>query len=119
MSQWKRRNRIGEEQRVYCISGGHPHFKKALGDRGWVSNKDTHSTFFDLKWAQKGKDIDTGALQSGQIVNHFQHTGALTTKIGLCSSMRSLHFYAAADPDHFYPRTYNLYDDEDRTLFRI
>ena len=62
-------------------------------------NKDNHSNLFDLKWAQKGKDIDASNLNPIQIVNHFQHTGALTTKVGLCHSLKNLHFYATSDPD--------------------
>lgn len=99
MAQWKRRNKISEEHRIFCLSGQHPYFKKVLLERGWLLNKDIHSNLFDLKWAQKGKDIDTSSLNPNQIVNHFQHTGALTTKVGLCNSLKNLHCFASADPD--------------------
>ncbi len=118
MAQWKRRNKLSEEHHVFCISGGHPHFRKALLERGWGANKDNHSLMFDLKWAQKGKDIDQANLNHFQIVNHFQHTGALTTKIGLCHSLRYVHHYVASDPDAFYPKAFSMNEDEDREYFR-
>ena len=62
--------------------------------RGWFENPEPDSRYFDLKWALKARDIDHRRLREGQIVNHFVGAAkALTTKVGLCRSLKSLHWW--------------------------
>lgn len=65
---------------------------------------------FDLKWTAKVKDIHFNDLQEGQLVNHFANNGCLTSKYGLCRSLRSMIYNQGVDVFEFYPRCYDLSD---------
>ena len=58
-------------------------------------------------------DIDYANLQEWQIVNHFDGNPALTSKFGLCRTLRSIIFSEKCDMDVFYPRCYDLADTGD------
>ena len=90
MAQWKKKNRIDENTKVFIVSGGYSTIKKELLARGWFRNQDTKSTCFDLKWILKAKDINHKKLEPHQIVNHFPKSTDITTKVGLCRSMKIL-----------------------------
>ena len=54
--------------------------------------------------------IDYAKILDHQIVNHFEKSGSLTTKFGLCRSLKNL-IHLNIDPDKFYPRCFDLYDN--------
>ena len=63
MTEWKKKNRVDKNTRVFIIKGKkYPELKKALLERGWVENEDKVSPCFDLKWTVKIKDIFTTEL---------------------------------------------------------
>jgi tubulin monoglycylase TTLL3/8 len=64
MAQWKKKNRVDENTKVFIIKGGYGDVKRALKRRGWVENKDKESCCYDLKWTLKSKDIDSGHLEN-------------------------------------------------------
>jgi hypothetical protein len=43
-------------------------------------------------WAVSEADVDWHAISADQAVNHFPCVGALTTKAGLCATLRDLHW---------------------------
>jgi tubulin monoglycylase TTLL3/8 len=84
-----------------------------LLERGWLENPDVRSRLFDLKWAAKTKDIDFENIDDRQLINHFALNGCLTTKYGLCKSLRSMIYNHGVDVFDFYPRCYDLSDLSD------
>lgn len=86
--------------------------QKTFLEKGWCENRDKTSVCFDIKWVCKQKDIDFKNIQEGQMVNHFQFNWELTTKSGLCKNMANLKWYADIDPDTFFPKCFNLADDD-------
>ena len=61
--QWKRKNKVDDDTKVFIICGGYGDIKHSLENRGWVQNKDYHSPCFDFKWTVKTNDISQGDLQ--------------------------------------------------------
>jgi len=68
-------------------------------------------------WTLKSKDIDHDHLQEHQIVNHFERNASITTKVGLCKSLRNLIWFENVDIDAFYPKCYDLSDVHDYEEF--
>jgi tubulin monoglycylase TTLL3/8 len=52
-------------------------------------------------------------LQEFQVVNHFCKSAAITTKIGLCHSLKNLIFFNNVDVDIFFPQCFDLQDRDD------
>ena len=71
MKEWKKKNRVDANTKVFIIKGGYGDVKRALKQRGWVENKDKESPCFDLMWTLMTKDVRQKELQAHQIVNHF------------------------------------------------
>jgi len=113
MVQWKKRHRIDPEARIYNVNGGYGDIKAALDKRGWIENSDFSSPCFDFKWTLRAKDIDHGNLLENQIVNHFEKNTSITTKVGLCKSLKNLIWFNNVDIDTFYPRCFDLTDVAD------
>ena len=108
MKEWKKKNKVPEETKVFIVKGGYGDIKRALKSRGWIENKDKESCCFDLKYTLKTSDIDYNNLLPNQIVNHFGKTSAITTKVGLTHSLKNLIWFRCVDVDTFYPRCFDL-----------
>ncbi len=54
-SEWKKKNRLEQTDKVFIITGGYPDLKRALKQRGWLQNPDSSSPFFDLKFTLQGR----------------------------------------------------------------
>ena len=108
MKEWKKRNRIEDDTKVFIIRGGYGDVKRALKARGWYENKDKESPCFDLKWTLATKDVVHNDLLQYQIVNHFSTATSITTKVGLTHSLKNLIWFNSVDIDTFYPRCYDL-----------
>ena len=63
------------------MTGWYPDVQKALFARGWKQNPDLDSTFFDMKWMLKSKDVKHGELLDHQLANHFSKACNITTKV--------------------------------------
>jgi tubulin monoglycylase TTLL3/8 len=51
------------------------------------------------------------------MVNHFQKNGVITTKAGLTKSLRNSIWINDTSEDHFYPKCFDLNDEDDKTGF--
>lgn len=89
----------------------------ALRARGWVRNEVADGSTFNLLWTLRDTDISWDALRPDQWVNHFEGARALTTKSGLCRSMRNLGWAEAAESRTFFPRCYELGSSVDADEF--
>ncbi|KAL4480394.1 hypothetical protein ABPG74_020910 [Tetrahymena malaccensis] len=110
---WKKKQRLPADIKVFIVTGGYHDISRALKKRGWIANPDTKSPCYNFRWSLQTKDIDYENLKDFQIVNHFQKSACITTKVGLCKSLRNLVWHENVDIDTFYPRCFDLNDPED------
>ena len=108
MKEWKKKNRVDADTKVFIIKGGYGDVKRALKQRGWVENKDKDSPCFDFMWTLMTKDVPHNDLLSNQVANHFPTATSITTKVGLTHSLKNLIWFNSVDIDTFYPRCYDL-----------
>lgn len=108
MKEWKKKNRVEHDTKVFIIKGGYRDVKEALKSRGWVHNKERESPCFDFMWTLKAVDVPHAQLSNHQIVNHFAKAASITTKVGLTHSLKNLIWFNSVDIDHFFPRCYDL-----------
>ncbi|XP_033106733.1 tubulin monoglycylase TTLL3-like isoform X3 [Anneissia japonica] len=71
----------------------------------------------NFMWTCRRDSIDFKLLRKDTIVNHFAKNGSFTTKVGLCTNLRNLHWFDNLNPDEFFPRCYKVCNDEERTAF--
>ena len=117
LTEWKKKNRLPPETKVFIVTGGYLDVKKALRARGWVENPGHNSPCFDLKWTLQGRQLDYNNLFDWQLVNHYEKNGIITTKVGLCRSLRNMHWVCNIDADDFYPKCFDLNDEDDYIHF--
>ena len=51
------------------------------------------------------------------MVNHFEKNGVITTKVGLCRTVRNMRWVCNIDSDDFYPKCFDLNDEDDYAHF--
>lgn len=64
MKEWKKKNRVDPDTKVFIIKGGYGDVKRALKSRGWVENKERDSPCFDFLWTLMTKDVPNNDLQA-------------------------------------------------------
>ena len=62
MKEWKKKNRVDPDTKVFIVKGGYGDVRRALKARGWVENKDKESPCFDFLWTLMTKDVIHGEL---------------------------------------------------------
>mmetsp|Transcript_5079 Transcript_5079/g.7763 ORF Transcript_5079/g.7763 Transcript_5079/m.7763 type:complete len:1548 (-) Transcript_5079:76-4719(-) len=107
-ADWKKKNAVPSDAKVFCMTGWYPCVKSALLQRGWYFNPDHTSPYCDLKWTLRSSDVTAETLQPWQLTNHFMKNIALTTKIGLLKSLQQLVWIADATANDIIPRGYDL-----------
>ncbi|CAF3201071.1 unnamed protein product [Rotaria socialis] len=70
----------------------------------------------DFIWSVQAS-YDTSSLNKDQMVNHYSRNGCFTTKVGLCSSLKSLPWFYSGCADEFYPRCYKITHEDDKIAF--
>ncbi|XP_070558365.1 tubulin monoglycylase TTLL3-like isoform X3 [Ptychodera flava] len=68
-------------------------------------------------WTVRRDSIDYKYLRKDTIVNHYARNGSFTTKVGICTNLRNLHWFQDIDPDTFFPRCYKIGIDEEKMGF--
>ena len=56
-------------------------------------------------------------MQDHQICNHFDESGSITTKVGLCKNLKNLIWFSNVDIDTFYPRCVDVSETSDKEDF--
>ena len=102
---------------MFIVTGGYPDLKKALIERGWVRNPDCQSPCFDFKYTLQLKELDFDHMHDFQMANHFIKNGVITTKQGLTKSLRNSVFINDVSEDSFYPKCFDLNDEDDYVSF--
>lgn len=116
-NDWKRKNGVPQDGKVFCMTGWYPCVKQALLDRGWYFNPDPNSPFCHLKWTLRSVDVNQDTLQPWQLTNHYLKNVAITTKAGLIKSLKSLIWMANIDIHDIIPRAYDLTVQDDMISF--
>ena len=68
-------------------------------------------------WCIRRDAIDFRYLRKDQMVNHYGLNGAFTTKVGLCTNLRSAHWFENVGHETFFPRCYRLSHEEEKGAF--
>lgn len=63
LAEWRKKQRLDPETKVFIILGGYSDLKHSFIQRGWVENPDPNSFCFDVKWTLFAKDIIYEKLQ--------------------------------------------------------
>lgn len=126
LASFKKRQGLAPDTKIFSLTGCYPALKQALESRGWYYNSDPTSPFFDLKWTLKSDDLKSmKQLSKDQYINHFGQNTAITTKSGLMSNLKRLHWFEDTDVRTLFPRAYDLtlvteiraFQDDFRTVF--
>jgi len=105
---WKRKNNVPPDGKVFAMTGWYPCVKDALLQRGWYQNTDVSSPYYHLKWTLRSLDVAQETLQPWQLTNHYLKNVAITTKAGLIKCLNALVWTADAHANDIIPRGYDL-----------
>lgn len=114
---WLKKHRRDPGTKVFIVSSAYPDIKEALEERGWIENTDYDSPCYHLKFSLKCKDIDYNQLEPYQLVNHFEKATNITTKSGLCKSIKNMVWSCHQDPDSCFPKCFDTADDGEFEAF--
>ena len=81
--------------------------------RGWIENSHFESQCFHLKFSLRSKDIVWESLVHYQVVNHFQKSTNITTKLGLLKTLENSMWHCSIDKDDYFPRCFDVGNSKD------
>ena len=113
---FRKKHGITPDIKIFIIRGGYGTLRKALVERGWFENPDKESPVFDFKFAIKSDN--PAELKDFQITNHFMKNNVITTKIGLCHSLKHLIWWNNVEVDTFFPKCFDLTDGAEQEDFK-
>lgn len=113
---FRKKYNLPPDRRVFIVVGGYGTLRKALIERGWFENPDRNSPIFDFKFAIRSDGMNE--LKDFQIVNHFLKNNVITTKVGLCHSLKQLIWWNNVEVDSFFPKCYDLTDGNELEDFK-
>ena len=70
-----------------------------------------------MKFTLQGREIDYTNLLDFQMVNHYEKNGVITTKQGLSKTLRSSVWINDKSEDSFFPKCFDLNDEDDYSAF--
>ena len=62
-ADWRRKNMVPPDAKVFAMTGWYPCVKEALLERGWYINSDADSPYWDLKWTLRSLEVNQDQLQ--------------------------------------------------------
>jgi hypothetical protein len=77
LNEWKKKQRLNPETKVFIILGGYYDLKHSLLERGWIENPDPNSLCFDVKWTLYARDIVYDKLQVMFLKEKFKNNSFL------------------------------------------
>ncbi|XP_014306100.2 LOW QUALITY PROTEIN: protein monoglycylase TTLL8-like, partial [Myotis lucifugus] len=95
-----------KDKKIFSIHGHYPVVRALLRRKGWVEKK--------LHFLPR---ISVSADGDGEGAAGRYRSPGPSVCIGLCLNMRSLPWYAQANPDAFFPRCYGLGSDSEKQEF--
>jgi tubulin monoglycylase TTLL3/8 len=113
---FRKKHGITPDIKIFIIRGGYGTLRKALVERGWYENPDKESPVFDFKFAIKSDN--PAELKDFQITNHFMKNNVITTKVGLCHSLKNLIWWNNVEVDTFFPKCFDLTDGAELEDFK-
>jgi len=96
-----------------------PASTRSAGEGWFPGKREWHQAAPLFVWTVSEGAVDWQAVSGDQCVNHFMASSQLTTKAGLVSTMRDMHWWVKADQSAFFPRSYILSDAGDRRAFAV
>ena len=85
----------------------HPHPREGGNSRDWSGGSGGGG----------GGGEGGGGGAHSHVTNHFRRNGAITTKVGLASTLRQLPWVCSVDDASFFPRCYDIGNRGERTEF--
>ena len=119
VQDWIKRNKLDPSSKVFIVSPNYPDIKTALENRGWFENPDIDSNCFHFKFTVKGSDLGYGNLENFQIVNHFEKVANITTKSGLCKSVKNMIWASHESQDSIFPKCFDFSEEGEFDHFTI
>ena len=113
---FRKKHGLTPDIKIFIIRGGYGTLRKALVERGWYENPDKESPVFDFKFAIKSDN--PAELKDFQITNHFMKNNVITTKVGLCHSLKNLIWWNNVEVDSFFPMCFDLTDGSELEDFK-
>ncbi|CAD8205143.1 unnamed protein product [Paramecium pentaurelia] len=108
----RKKHNLNQNQYLYVIQGEYFNdMKNLFNSLGWVEIEDVYTQIYDFKFCYLKKFLHKPIPE--QVVSRFASAKLLTTKFGLARSLKSCYILGGVDSNTFFPRCYDLSDEND------